>query len=223
MKTVFVAGCFDPLHAGHVRFLRFARRLAPCDGQLVVSIVSDEEILRYKHRKAFLPVNHRVEVLEALVTVNRVMVSADGCERGKDFYDNFREVRPDILAVTEDDQHRDDKRALCAEVGARYHVIRKDGTWMDGAPTSSTMFLTDMWHFMKPYMLRWGLTDEQQWTAAARLEELLDAVDPFLASPRPGTDPPDGAPLSQLTTVADCRLLGAAVRAARTTLEEFDL
>ena len=93
---------------------------------------------------------------------------------------------------------------------------------MDGAPTSSTMFLTAMWHFMKPYMLRWGLTDEQQWTAAARLEELLDAVDPFLASPRPGTDPPDGTPLGQPTTVADCRLLGAAVRAARTTLEEFE-
>lgn len=43
-KKVFIAGCFDLLHAGHLYFLREAAKL----GRLYVSIDTDEKIRRDK-------------------------------------------------------------------------------------------------------------------------------------------------------------------------------
>ena len=44
MPTVFVNGCFDLLHAGHVNFLQQARRLA--FGHLLVAAVNDDASAR---------------------------------------------------------------------------------------------------------------------------------------------------------------------------------
>ena len=44
---------------------------------------------------------------------------------GLDFKEHFLKIRPQVLAVTEDDQYEDIKRALCAEVGAEYIALPK--------------------------------------------------------------------------------------------------
>ena len=44
-KKVFVSGCYDLLHSGHVEFFRQAAQY----GDLYVGIGSDETILHYKH------------------------------------------------------------------------------------------------------------------------------------------------------------------------------
>ena len=51
MKKVFVSGCYDLLHSGHVEFFRQASQY----GELYVGIGSDSTILEYKHHKT-LPV-----------------------------------------------------------------------------------------------------------------------------------------------------------------------
>ena len=45
MKKVFVSGCYDLLHSGHVEFFRQAAQY----GDLYVGIGSDATILDYKH------------------------------------------------------------------------------------------------------------------------------------------------------------------------------
>lgn len=45
MKKVFVSGCYDLLHSGHVEFFRQASQY----GELYVGIGSDSTILEYKH------------------------------------------------------------------------------------------------------------------------------------------------------------------------------
>ena len=46
-KKVFVSGCYDLLHSGHVEFFRQAAQY----GDLYVGIGSDETILHHKHHK----------------------------------------------------------------------------------------------------------------------------------------------------------------------------
>ena len=51
MKKVFVSGCYDLLHSGHVEFFQQASQF----GELYVGIGSDATYLEYKHRKPMFP------------------------------------------------------------------------------------------------------------------------------------------------------------------------
>jgi len=65
-------GCFDVLHIGHLRLLRYARELGT---HLLVAINSDESVRRLKGpTRPINPVNHRVEMLRAMRFVDQVVV-----------------------------------------------------------------------------------------------------------------------------------------------------
>ena len=71
-KIVFTNGCFDILHAGHVRYLNAARAEGDC---LVLGLNSDASVQRLKGPTR--PVNNqadRAEVLDALKAVDYVTV-----------------------------------------------------------------------------------------------------------------------------------------------------
>ena len=70
--VVTTNGCFDILHAGHVKYLEYARSLGDC---LIVGINSDESVRRLKGPTR--PINtaeHRAAVLIALKWVDAVCV-----------------------------------------------------------------------------------------------------------------------------------------------------
>ena len=121
MRHIFVSGCYDIIHAGHVQFFREAKSLGDF---LTVSFASSEVLWRHKQRRSSLPDEHKKGILEAMSMIDQVVVGT-GMEHGLDFLENFRRLKPDVLAVTEDDQYGDLKRALCAEVGAEYVVLPK--------------------------------------------------------------------------------------------------
>ncbi len=121
MIRVFVSGCYDILHAGHVQFFREARALGD---HLTVCFASNDVLWLHKHRRSSLPDEHKRALLAALQMVDEVVVGT-GTEEGIDFREHFLRLRPDILAVTEDDKYSPLKQALCAEVGARYVVMPK--------------------------------------------------------------------------------------------------
>jgi len=121
MVKVFVSGCFDIVHGGHIEFLRQAKALGD---YLIVSFAGDGSLFIHKKKKSSLPVEHKKSILESLKMVDEVMVSSDEIE-GLDFKANFIKARPDILAVTEDDRFSEEKMALCRETGAKYVVLPK--------------------------------------------------------------------------------------------------
>lgn len=125
MRTVFVSGCYDLIHGGHVQFFKDARQLGE---RLVVCIASDVVLWAHKHRDPILPLNHRIHVIEAFRMVDQVLVGDDR-DKGLNFVTHFRIVRPDFLAVTEDDLYEEEKRKLCAEVGAEYVKLKKRLTY----------------------------------------------------------------------------------------------
>ncbi|HDI59575.1 MAG TPA: D-glycero-beta-D-manno-heptose 1-phosphate adenylyltransferase [Desulfobacteraceae bacterium] len=71
-RSVFTNGCFDLLHAGHVRYLTAARALGDL---LVVGLNSDASVGRIKGpRRPITPQEQRAEVLAALACVDRVVI-----------------------------------------------------------------------------------------------------------------------------------------------------
>ena len=121
MRKVFVSGCYDILHAGHLQFFTEARALGD---HLTVSFASANVLWKHKRRRSSLPDEHKKALLESLAMVDHVVVG-NGDDLGLDFVDHFLSIRPHILAVTDDDQYTDQKIALCQEVGAEYRVLEK--------------------------------------------------------------------------------------------------
>jgi rfaE bifunctional protein nucleotidyltransferase chain/domain len=88
-KIVFTNGCFDILHAGHVRYLRHARRLGDV---LIVGLNSDRSVSGIKPGRPVNSAHNRAEVLAALEVVDYVVVFSE-----KTPYNLIKSVRPDIL------------------------------------------------------------------------------------------------------------------------------
>jgi D-beta-D-heptose 7-phosphate kinase/D-beta-D-heptose 1-phosphate adenosyltransferase len=90
-SIVFTNGCFDLLHAGHVRSLEAARALGD---RLVVAINLDASVRRLKGpERPIQPARVRKEVVAALACVDWVVgFGADTPIRA------IRALRPDVLA-----------------------------------------------------------------------------------------------------------------------------
>jgi cytidyltransferase-like protein len=133
MKKVFVSGCYDILHGGHLQFFEEARSLGD---YLVVSFASEEVLWHHKRRKPSIPDSHKRVLLESLRLVDEVVVGV-GMKEGLDFEDDFLRISPQILAVTEDDKYTPLKRALCEKIGAEYVVLKKTPPKLSPVSTSS--------------------------------------------------------------------------------------
>jgi glycerol-3-phosphate cytidylyltransferase-like family protein len=92
--------------------------------ELTVCFASTEVLWAHKRRRSSLPDEHKLAILSSLSMVDRVVIG-EGAKLGLDFEDHFLRLRPDILAVTSDDQYGELKRELCARVGAKYYVLEK--------------------------------------------------------------------------------------------------
>ena len=121
MTRVFVSGCFDILHAGHLRFFEEARALGD---HLTVSFASKEVLWNHGKRRPSVPDEHKRALLKGLRMVDEVVIGT-GPEIGLDFEEEFMRLRPDILVVTEDDGFEERKRELCSRIGVRYQVLAK--------------------------------------------------------------------------------------------------
>jgi cytidyltransferase-like protein len=122
MKTVFVSGAYDVVHAGHVEFFRRARAFGD---RLVVCIPSDEVFVAHKGRQPALTMEHKRDVISSLKWVDLVVIGSDTGTPGLNFESHFRLIKPDVLVVTEDDKYEKAKRLLCRETGVEYKVVPK--------------------------------------------------------------------------------------------------
>lgn len=135
MKKIFVSGCYDIIHAGHIQFFEEAKALGD---YLIVSFASEPVLWHHKQRKPSIPDEHKKVLLESLRVVDKVILGT-GMKKGLDFEKEFLEEKPDILAVTEDDLYGDIKRELCARIGAQYVVLPKTPPRFE--PVSTTMLV----------------------------------------------------------------------------------
>jgi len=140
VKKVFVSGCFDILHGGHIEFFNQAKLLGD---YLIVSFASDKSLELHKHKKSSIPENHKRKVLESLRMVDEVVMGDYLDELGLDFKEHFLRIKPDILAVTDDDKYGVQKTALCQQIGAQYVVLPKN---LDFDKISTTEIINKIKH-----------------------------------------------------------------------------
>lgn len=62
-RIVYTGGTFDTLHAGHIKFLSYCRKIAGNDGLVVVALNKDEFIKRFKGKKPIFNYKTREKML----------------------------------------------------------------------------------------------------------------------------------------------------------------
>lgn len=112
-----VSGGFDPIHVGHIRLFKEAKKL----GDKLVVILNNDNWLRAKKGYVFIPENERKEILEALSWVDEVILSKHP-EEPKDMSvcQELLEIRPAIFA-NGGDRNKDNipEVAVCQAIGCK--------------------------------------------------------------------------------------------------------
>ncbi|CAG0957866.1 D-glycero-beta-D-manno-heptose 1-phosphate adenylyltransferase [Anaerolineae bacterium] len=99
-KVVFTNGCFDIIHAGHVRYLKKAKSLGDL---LVVGLNSDSSVRSIKgEKRPIVPQGERSEVLASLGCVDYVVIFNEPTPLKL-----IEAIRPDVLAKGADWAARD--------------------------------------------------------------------------------------------------------------------
>ena len=131
-KKVFVSGCYDMLHSGHVAFFKEASRY----GDLYVGIGSDATVEQLKHRKTVYSEKERLYMVKAIRYVKDAFINPGSGML--DFLPLLDRIRPDIFVVNSDGGS-DAKRELCRERGIEYVVLEREPE--DGLEARSTTSL----------------------------------------------------------------------------------
>ena len=118
MKKVFVSGCFDLLHSGHVAFFEEAAQ----HGELFVGIGSDSTIHNLKGRRTVNTEQERLYMVKALKAVAGAWINTGSGLF--DFLDDMKMFQPDIFFVNEDG-HTPEKEKICRELGIEYVVSKR--------------------------------------------------------------------------------------------------
>jgi D-beta-D-heptose 7-phosphate kinase/D-beta-D-heptose 1-phosphate adenosyltransferase len=119
-RIVLTGGCFDILHIGHARFLSEAKKMGD---YLIVLLESDREVKKLKgeNRPVFIQ-EERAEMLSALESVD-LIVLLPMMQNDSDYLNLVMKIKPDVIAVTEDDPHIEKKRYQAKETGGELKII----------------------------------------------------------------------------------------------------
>ena len=135
MPKVFVSGCFDVLHSGHIRFFEEASQY----GDLYVSIGSDKTVAELKHRQTLYNENERLYMVSAIRYVTKAFIAGGS---GKlDFVAEIKQIKPDIFFVNADGDSPE-KREFVEGLGIRYVVSNRIPK--DLLPVRSTTAIRDI-------------------------------------------------------------------------------
>lgn len=88
---VAVSGYFDPIHIGHLEYLKMAKDL----GDYLIVIVNNDYQSHLKKGKSFMNELDRVEIVKALKLVDEVFLSID---KDRTVCKSLEKLKPDIFA-----------------------------------------------------------------------------------------------------------------------------
>ena len=91
MIVVAVSGYFDPIHVGHLEYLKLAKQL----GDKLVVIVNNDKQTILKKGKSFMNEKDRMEIVSALQCVDEVFLSIDD---DKSVCKSLEFLKPSIFA-----------------------------------------------------------------------------------------------------------------------------
>lgn len=100
---VYTGGTFDLFHSGHVNFLKRCKEIAGHNGKVVVSLNTDDFILKYKKTLPVCSEQERKIVLESCKYVDEVIFNVGG----KDSKIAIDLVKPNYIIIGSDWARKD--------------------------------------------------------------------------------------------------------------------
>ena len=110
---VVASGYFNPLHKGHIIYLREAKKL----GDKLIVIVNNDEQVDLKGSTKFMDENERMTIIGSLKFVDEVVLSID---RNKSVCRTLEKIKPDIF-VKGGDRTIDNipEKEICEKLGIK--------------------------------------------------------------------------------------------------------
>ena len=102
MPLIFVSGCFNVLHPGHLRLLRFAKE---CGDRLIVAVQSD----RLAADEAHVHEHLRLEGVQSISWVDEAFIF------NEPLTDLITRLRPDIIVKGKEHEFRDNAELAILE------------------------------------------------------------------------------------------------------------
>lgn len=125
-KIVVCGGCFDILHIGHVKFLQEAKKTGSI---LIVLLESDENVKRLKGiNRPIFNQKERAIVLSSLNCVDYVIL-LPFMSKNSDYDKLVLQLKPDVIAVTENDPLILQKKSQAKSVYGKIGIIPKIRTF----------------------------------------------------------------------------------------------
>ena len=126
MKKVFINGCFDILHIGHVRLFDYAKIFGD---QLIVAIDSDKRVKELKGDSR--PINNQNDRKEMLLS-NKNIDYVFIFDSAEELEDLISDISPNVMVVG--DEYKD-KKVIGSEYAKKLKFFKK----IHGYSTSSTI------------------------------------------------------------------------------------
>lgn len=117
-KKVFVSGCFDMLHSGHIAFFEEAASY----GDVYVGLGSDRTIFDLKNRKTTYHEEERLYMIKAVRFVKDAWINTGSGIM--DFLEEILRLKPDIFFVNHDGDNQT-KSDLCSQLNIKYQVSER--------------------------------------------------------------------------------------------------
>lgn len=94
LKVGYTTGVFDLFHVGHLNILKRAKE--QCDF-LIVGVSTDELVMSYKNKSPIIPYDHRLEIVESIKYVNKVVPQTN-----RDKFSAWERINFDVMFVGDD-------------------------------------------------------------------------------------------------------------------------
>ena len=107
--VVYSGGTFDLYHSGHAAFLKRCKQLAGTNGQVVISLNTDEFIELYKGKPPVMSYEERAQVLMSCRYVDDVIPNIGG----HDSTLAIEQVEPDLIVIGSDWARRNYYKQMC--------------------------------------------------------------------------------------------------------------
>ena len=91
LKIVAVSGGYDPIHVGHIREFKAAKKL----GDKLYAILNSDQFLKNKKGFVFMPFKERKEILENIKHIDKVIPCID---KDQSVCKTLEKLKPDIFA-----------------------------------------------------------------------------------------------------------------------------
>jgi cytidyltransferase-like protein len=143
-KRVFVSGCYDMLHSGHVAFFKEASQY----GDLYVGLGSDATVTDLKGRGTINSEQERLYMVKSIKYVTDAFINKGSGIM--DFINELERIKPDIFLVNEDG-FSPAKQELCDKLGIELKVLERIPD--AGLPARSTTAIRNNNNCQLPYRI----------------------------------------------------------------------